>query len=334
MKVARAAAVLLGLAAPVALTVACGARSGLFLSEAALADAAVQADAVVIDDVALPGLDAKPRRDVIQQSACADAGDTLIYNVTTDQSGTGFRLLRFDPASAQFTVIGPLVCPDPYSPFSMAVDRQGHAYVLYYDEFQASPGAVLPPGKIYRVNLNTAACEATSYVPDPAFQSFGMGFVSNDVGTGETLYVATNNNVTTGNLGAIDEATLTLTPIGPFTPTVSQAELTGTGDGRLFGFWAPNGPDSPGAAISQIDKASAQVIAQASLPGVTQGGGWAFAFWGGSFYLFTNPGGAVAGGSTTTIVQKYDPNSGALVQVATYPQTIVGAGVSTCAPVQ
>ncbi|MGO8993108.1 MAG: hypothetical protein ACLQVI_07255 [Polyangiaceae bacterium] len=346
MKKVRAVAVLVGLAAPVALTEACGARTGLFPfygegePDAAISNDApfvVPEDASVIDDVVLPPLDVNAR-DVVPQVACADASDTLIYTVTTDQTGTNFRILRFDPSSATFTDIGALVCPDPYEPFSMAVDRVGNAYVLYYDEAQASSG-IAPPGNIYRVDLNTAACEPTTYVPNAQFQSFGMAFSADDTGGGETLYIASNDsnpNETTlppGFLGAIDETTLALTDVGTFTPTVTEAELTGTGDGRLFGFWAPNGPESPGSAIVQINKTNAAIISQQLLPTVTQGNGWAFGFWGGDFYLFTNPGG-ITGGDTTSIVQRYDPTTGTVTQVASYPQTIVGAGVSTCAPVQ
>jgi hypothetical protein len=345
MQVTRAATFVLALSAPLALTAACGARTGLFFfpgedsgvvaSEDASAD--VSPDVPLIDDVVLPGLDSQPF-DVVRQVACADASDTLIYTVTTDTSPDGqnnFRLLRFDPSTSQFTLIGTLACPDQGQPFSMAVDRTGAAYVLYYNEVLEGEGVVPPPGNIYRVDLNTAACEATSYVPSTQFLNFGMAFAANDDGGGETLYVASNNNdtSTSGYLGAIDEATLALTYVGTFSPTVTQAELTGTGDGRLFAFWAPNSSTSPGSAVSQINQNTAAVIAQAALPTVTQGGGWAFAFWGGQFYLFTNPDGPV-NGDTTTIVQRYDPTTGAVVQVASYPDTVVGAGVSTCAPVQ
>src|SRR5580658_2776613 len=105
MKKVRAVAVLVGLAAPVALTEACGARTGLFPFYGE-PDAAIQNDAQVIEDVVLPGLDVKPF-DVVRQLACEDASDTLIYTVTTSNS-----LLRFDPSSAQFTRIGTLDCPD------------------------------------------------------------------------------------------------------------------------------------------------------------------------------------------------------------------------------
>ncbi|MGH7281076.1 MAG: hypothetical protein ACRELY_06100, partial [Polyangiaceae bacterium] len=62
------------------------------------------------------------------------------------------------------------------------------------------------------------------------------------------------------------------------------------------------------------------------LPGVTIQGGWAFGFWGGDFYTFT-------GGGPSTVT-RFRPSDKSIVQVATYPSEIVGAGVSTCAPQQ
>jgi hypothetical protein len=52
---------------------------------------------------------------------------------------------------------------------------------------------------------------------------------------------------------------------------------------------------------------------------------YAFAFWGGDFYVFT-------GTEGTTTVTKWDPAAGTESFHATLPATIVGAGVSTCAP--
>jgi hypothetical protein len=108
---------------------------------------------------------------------------------------------------------------------------------------------------------------------------------------------------------------------------INLAELTGTGAGGLFAFWGPDGNGSPGSAIVEIDKTTAQVTNSSSLPTVTQGDGWAFAFWGGDFYTFTAPAGS-------TVVNRYDPNDGTVVQVAETDDEIVGAGVSTCAPQQ
>jgi hypothetical protein len=79
----------------------------------------------------------------------------------------------------------------------------------------------------------------------------------------------------------------------------------------------------------EIDKDTAAVTTLAPLPGIVFGGGWAFAFWGGDFYTFTAPGGT----NSSSIVNRYRPSDGSIVQVATTPGlTIVGAGVSTCAP--
>jgi hypothetical protein len=212
----------------------------------------------------------------------------------------------------------------------MAVDRLGNAYVLYF-----APGALgappPEPGSIFKVDLDTADCQPTGFVPGQnGFLGFGMGFSSEEDG-GETLYVATGaTNPST--LGAIDETSLSLSVVGLLPPYVLGAELTGTGDGRLFAFYNPNftngAPNTGGSYIGQIDKTTAAIIGQVSLPEITQGGGWAFAFWGGNFYTFTSP------DSATTIIQRYDPIDGTVVQIATYPEVIDGAGVSTCAPVQ
>ncbi len=95
-----------------------------------------------------------------------------------------------------------------------------------------------------------------------------------------------------------------------------EAELTGTGDGRLFAFYNPffGTTGGVGSAIGQIDKTSGALVGQAPLPTVEQGAGWAFAFWGGAFYLFTSP------SSQGTIVQRYNPVDNSVALVATYPE--------------
>src|ERR1019366_4095475 len=60
---------------------------------------------------------------------CPNSGSTFVY-VISEQN----ELLSFYPPTASFTSIGVLTCPvaDPNdSPFSMAVDRRGVAYVLF-----------------------------------------------------------------------------------------------------------------------------------------------------------------------------------------------------------
>jgi hypothetical protein len=82
-------------------------------------------------------------------------------------------------------------------------------------------------------------------------------------------------------------------------------------------------------AVGEIDRASAQVIGSTPLPTVQVPMAWAFSFWGGDFYLYT----ATSGDST---VNRYRPSDGS-VDTAYMTQIgfrIVGAGVSTCAPLQ
>ena len=69
------------------------------------------------------------------------------------------------------------------------------------------------------------------------------------------------------------------------------------------------------------------VKGEKKLDTIDQGQGWAFAFWGGDFYMFHAPNG-------NSIVTRYRPSDDSLTQVATLPSIIVGAGVSTCAPQQ
>jgi hypothetical protein len=229
-------------------------------------------------------------------SGCSAAAK-LIYVATFDM-----LLYSFDPATLTFAKIGPIVCgSDVSSVASMAVDRNGTAWVHFIS------------GNLYKVSTADATCTPTAFVSSPTFGGFGMGFVADAPGsTQETLYVS---GVKGGVLGTIDTTTLMLTPIATFNPPLGGGELTGTADARLFGFWA-----SP-VTVGQIDKTTAAVISQTQLPAVAPSGGFAFSFWGGDFWLFT------AGN-----VYQYTPPTAAAPSVATYPFTVVGAGVSTCAP--
>jgi hypothetical protein len=201
----------------------------------------------------------------------------------------------------------------------MAVDRRGIAYIL----FDLS-------NRLFRVSTATAACIDTSYVPGQSgFFSFGMGFATDQGGPSETLYVAGSDLSGLGSakgLARIDPTTFNLSPVGDFSPPIEQGELTGTGDGRLFAFYTKNGVRQP-SFIGQIDPQTAQVLGERRFDSVDQGNGWAFAYWGGDFYMFHAPG-------SQTKVTRWRPADDSVTQVASTPLEIVGAGVSTCAPQQ
>jgi hypothetical protein len=233
---------------------------------------------------------------------CAD--DTkLVYLL-----GKSKELYRFDPAALALSQVGVLSCPaGAATPFSMSVDRSGVAWVLYND------------GQLFHVDTKTAACTATDYVPNQlGHKTFGMGFAANGPGSlQESLFVATEDGV-----GEIDTQTLTLSAHGSFGFSAA-AELTGTGDGQLYGFFFGFPP-----YIAELDKANSNFLTQTDLDTIDVGSGFAFAFWGGDFWVFT------AENSSSSKIDRYQPSSGATTTVKTnLGFKVVGAGVSTCAPV-
>ena len=312
------------------LLVACGSRTGLFVDDdddftnVPGQDAGPDArrdggrDASDLED-APPPLDVRPPIDVDQRD-CPDAEAQLVYTITST-----YDLQSFNPDTGQFRFIGRIACPAPSdaTPFSMAVDRRGIAYVLFTNE------------ELFRVSTATAACISTPYKPRQSnFGRFGMGFATNSVGPTETLYIAGAEQAADPNspgargLARITPGTFNLTPVGEFFPSIDSAELTGTGDGRLFAFYRKPGAMPP-SFIGEIDVNTGQVIGERRFDTVDQGRGWAFAYWGGDFYMFHAPG---TDSNAFTRVTRWRPSDDSVTQVATTPLRIVGAGVSTCAP--
>ncbi len=238
--------------------------------------------------------------------SCGDVGDS-IFVVSSETV-----LLRFKPATLAFETIGALKCPSSFgdTPYSMAVNRNGTAYVLYQS------------GNIFKVDTKTAACTSSGYKPDQkGWNLFGMGYVTNGTsGPDETLFVMDGGDQ---GLGQIDTKGV-LSPIGQFDSGLEgrSAEVTGRGDGRLFAFFVDQSSDA--SSVAEIDKATGHVLSNVdqSLGAINA---WAFAHWGGSFYLFH-------GDSGPSKVTKYTPGKGSTLVVKDAGYRIVGAGVSTCAP--
>jgi len=249
------------------------------------------------------GFNADAPADVISADNCAEELKQIF--VVTQEN----QLHRFAPATTTFTKIGDLSCVGGLfaSPFSMGVDRRGTAWVLYSD------------GKLFKVSTKDASCVATSFaVGQSGFTKFGMAFARD--GLSETLFVADYDEK---GLAKIDTATLKLTFIGAFGTGGGAGELTGRGDG-LFAFFNGSPP-----RVASLDKATGRVLTSKNLSGVTIGSGWAFAHWGGTFWLFHAP------SISSSQVTEYDFEKGTSATVKTgLPFVIVGAGVSTCAPTE
>jgi hypothetical protein len=226
-------------------------------------------------------------------------------------------LYQFDPPSLTFTEIGVLDCPsNGASPFSMAVDRNAQAWSVFTD------------GNLYKIDTSNAHCTPTTFVPGQnGWTTFGMGFSADAPNSNaETLYVAdsTFGASPIKGLAKIDLTTMTLTPIGMYDKIQARAELTGTGDAKLFGAF-----EGTPYIVAQIDKTNASILSQApqtSIQYAPDTSNFAFAFWGGDFWLFVGPG-------STTDVFHYQVATQTTTKVKTVDFEIVGAGVSTCAPI-
>jgi hypothetical protein len=262
-------------------------------------------------------------------SNCAQGAGSFIYVISDKNDLYAFDPSQF-PSAQAFTLIGNVSC-DTSGVNSMAVDRSATAWVNFND------------GLIFQVTTTApVTCTPTSFVAGQAgfTKDLGMGFSVNAPGSNEeTLFVSDNggpggdcNKSTPGSgctgkgLGQIDLATMTLTALGPYTAMAAgyNAELTGTGDGKLYGFFTT----TPGA-YGPIDKTTGETSAPAPTPLPTvnaMNGGYAFSFWGGDFYFYTAP-------DDGTIVTHLESSTGMTTAASPLSFTIVGAGVSTCAPV-
>jgi len=241
---------------------------------------------------------------------CAIKGNELIYLVDTDQN-----FLSFDPEKLDgdpFHLVGKLECETAGQPFSMGVANDGIAWVLYNT------------GRVYRVSIVDARCVKAGD-PDEGPETFGMGFAS--VGaTAEKLFVAANDS--SKMLAQLDTMATPIAwrPIAAITANQSRSpELTGTADGKLFGYFPEEGT---GGFVQELDtKTGAPVGARMPL-GIKVGEieAYAFAHWGGVFYIFIT---AEHVSSAHSINRKTGKH--AVVRERT-PFEVVGAGVSTCAP--
>lgn len=251
------------------------------------------------------------------QDGCSDAAK-LVYVVDSNN-----KLSTWDGATKTFTDLGTLSCPAASlaTPFSMSVDRNANAWVLYSSS------------EVMNVNTQTLACTKTTYTVQQGQTLFGMGFSTDAVGgTTDTLYIAGGpdaGNAPSTTLATLNTGTMQVTTLGT---VVGNPELTGTGNAELWGFF----PAATGSRIEKIDKQSGAAMQTFTLPPSLNGtpAAWAFAFWGGDFWVFLakQPPGPFDPPGFTTVYQ-FDGTNGTLKGMTpTGNRTIVGAGVSTCAP--
>ena len=251
---------------------------------------------------------------------CSEAAK-VIYVVDQNRTLSSFNPRLIGAPGGPFTELGAIACParPGAEPFSMAVDRKATAWIVY------------DSGELFTVDVQAAplTCVKTGFMPQHSVARFGMGFVSNAPGSREeTLFISgsdSGSSLSTTKFG-------TLSTVPPYTLTVlgmlnGAPELTGTGDAKLWAF-SPNVTPPKIARLSKATGMPEAVLEAPSLAG--QPRAWAFAFWGGSFYIFLD-----RATDASTKVWKVNATTGVLTPaLAETGRTIVGAGVSTCAPVE
>ena len=243
---------------------------------------------------------------------CALRDVELVYVVDNANN-----LYSFDPKKLPgdpFHRIGTLACDRTSTPNSMAVDRTGIAWLGYQN------------GKLYRASITDAQCSASGEAPKGgATTRFGMGFASDGPkAETETLYV-------TGSDGKHELASLDITKrpalwqrVAEISEPGDHPELTGTGDGKLFAYFP-----SPGRGfVTELDRKTAAARGPKwKLEGTANRiEAYAFAFWGGKFWVFTT-----ADGNSMIHSIHIETRKQTVVR-ENLPFAIVGAGVSTCAP--
>ncbi len=287
------------------------ARSFALLSLAAALVALPLVQCAHASAVTAADLDAGPPPDAAPEAASAagdfDAATPLpsddtecaetnkqIYVLATD-----LGLYRFYPDKLSFERVGETACPTSAGTFSMAIDRRGTAWVEYTD------------GRLFAVETLTGKCHTTNFQPgQTGFETFGMGYALNDDGSGETLYLAG------AGLGSLDTKTFDIHFLGSL--TYARTELTGL-DKQLFAFSPESG------VIAGLDKKTGGTLVSYRSSAVDERAAFAFAQWGGDFWLFT--------GDQHSIVTQYSPKDDtSKVVVQDTGMLIVGAGSSTCAP--
>lgn len=221
------------------------------------------------------------------------------------------EMFIFDPEAVDLRLLGQVACGVALN--SMSVSRDSVAHVSTLD------------GGLFRVALDTLECTPTPFDPAQLIgERFGMGYVAAEGEPTESLYIAELSGFATGQsvrLSMIEMPSFELRPVAPFDPPIGAMELTGTGDGRLYGYVAVEPP-----RLVRIDPVSAETTELTTLPPTDGLTAFDFAFWGGDFYFF-----ASSSTEPSSDVVRFRLATGELTALGRVDARIIGAGVSTCA---
>ncbi len=238
------------------------------------------------------------------------------------------ELWKFYPETNDFLKLGSFNCGGMTNTFSMAVDRQGFAWVMFNT----------PQGDIWKLDVTDVGnCIDPGYNQGQGgVNYFGMAFVSNnkfdqcDQIYGNTFdgFGGFSEGPNIGDFLTVDPDTLLIKKLGK--TNFNGAEMTGTGDGRAFMFGGANP-----AKLVEVDKTNGAFLEVNPLGTLELTNAFAFAFFGGDFYMFTESDNNPLLSKVTHFDYDDSDNNGKqdlTTVVVQAPLRIVGAGVSTCAP--
>ncbi len=245
----------------------------------------------------------------------------FVYVVALDDGPAAHSTLyRYWPPTNVFTKVGVPVCGGgPVQALSMGIDRHAMAWIE-------------APPSVFRVDLTTGECTDSGFMGTAPLAEFGMAFTADGTAPDhERLFLAEgifpdpSEPSPVRTLGWLDTATITTHVVG--TAPMANTDLSGTGDGRLFAFEKTK--TQSWSNLVELDPKTAAILSKTPLPGVAIGNNWAVAAWGGAVYLFTDS------ATTGTAVARYSPTTGKVDWMPGAPVAfhVIGAGVSTCAPI-
>jgi len=188
------------------------------------------------------------------------------------------ELWQWDPRTHEASFVFGPVCAGA-TPYSMAIDGRGTAWVLMAESLSMQSFDVATPGP----------CRDSGYVrTDMRFGLFGMAFAARSATDAcADLFVHTydgdgpfSEGPSAGMLGVIDPSSLAVRALAPI--DFDGGELSGTGDGRLYAF---AGVDP--VKLIRYDRESGAELDRIPLDGFRKTNASALAFFGGDLYVFT-----------------------------------------------
>jgi len=191
-----------------------------------------------------------------------DDPNKLVYLVSNQNSLYSFSPKI--PGKAAYRLVGKLDCKAFGTPQSMAVDRNGFAWVFY------------DSGQLFKVSIIDASCQSTNYKHPTPNGLLGMGFTAVASGSAaERLYIISPDfglaNITMPDLSVVKLRTMHTT-----------SELTGGGDGKLFQF------ESLVRRLSEFDTSTFSSHPIHTFSTMSNISAFAFARYAGKFYMFTS----------------------------------------------